>query len=61
MNIFGSLLSLETMKKRTSGGEGCDGPGDYLRYIVEQAQGPALLRLIETQLTVVHHSKSFAP
>ena len=52
MNIFGSLLSLETMKKRTSGGEGCDGPGDYLRYIVEQLQGPALLRLVEKQLTV---------
>ena len=32
MNIFGSLLPVETMKERTSGGEGCDSPGDYLRY-----------------------------
>ena len=32
MNIFGSVLSVEAMKTRTSGGEGCDSPGDYLRY-----------------------------
>ena len=31
MNIFSSVLPLETMMTRTSGGEGCDGAGDYLR------------------------------
>ena len=33
MNIFGSILSEEVMTKRTSGGEGCDSPGDYLRFV----------------------------
>ena len=34
MNIFGSVLSEEVMMKRTSGGDGCDSPGDYLRSAV---------------------------
>ena len=32
MNIFGSILSKNAMMKRTLGGEGCDSPGDYLRF-----------------------------
>ena len=39
MNIFGSLLSVEAMKIRTEGGEGCDSPGDYLRYDVDLLLG----------------------
>ena len=31
LNIFGSLLPVENIEERTSGGEGCDSPGDYLR------------------------------
>lgn len=33
MNIFGSILSKKAMIKRTSGGDGCDSPGDYLRFV----------------------------
>ena len=33
MNIFGSVLSEEAMMRRTSGGDGCDSPGDYLRSV----------------------------
>ena len=33
MNIFNYLMSKEKMVLRTSGGDGCDSPGDYLRYI----------------------------
>ena len=32
LNIFSSLMSVEDMVTRTAGGEGCDTPGDYLRY-----------------------------
>ena len=32
MNIFGSMMSVEDMVTRTSGGEGCDSQGDYLGY-----------------------------
>ena len=35
LNIFGSVLSEEAMKDRTSGGDGCDSPGDYLRSHLE--------------------------
>ena len=31
MNIFSSLMSVEDMVTRTSGGDTCDTPGDYLR------------------------------
>ena len=31
MNIFSSLMSVEDMITRTSGGDTCDTPGDYLR------------------------------
>lgn len=31
MNIFSSVLPLETMMARTSGGADCDSDGDYLR------------------------------
>ena len=31
MNIFNSMMSVEDMVSRTSGGEHCDGPGDYFR------------------------------
>ena len=31
MNIFSSIKSVEDMISRTSGGEDCDGPGDYFR------------------------------
>ena len=31
LNIFGSILSEEAMKKRTFGRDGCDSPGDFLR------------------------------
>ena len=31
MNIFNSMMSVEDMVSRTSGGEDCDGPGDYFR------------------------------
>ena len=33
LNVFGSVLSEEAMVKRTSGGDGCDSPGDYLRSV----------------------------
>ena len=33
LNVFGSVLSVEAMVKRTSGGDGCDSPGDYLRSV----------------------------
>ena len=33
MNIFGSILSKKAMIKRTSGGDGCDSPGDYLGFV----------------------------
>ena len=32
MNIFSSMMSVEDMVTRTSGGDTCDTPGDYLRY-----------------------------
>ena len=32
MNIFSSMMAVEDMVTRTSGGEDCYGPGDYLRY-----------------------------
>ena len=32
LNIFSSMMSVEDMVTRTSGGEDCYGPGDYLRY-----------------------------
>ena len=32
LNIFSSLMSVEDMITRTSGGDTCDTPGDYLRY-----------------------------
>ena len=32
LNIFNSLMSVKDMVTRTAGGEGCDTPGDYLRY-----------------------------
>ena len=32
MNIFSSILSLETMMMRTSGEADCTGPGDYLSW-----------------------------
>ena len=32
MNIFGSMMAVEDMVTRTSGGDTCDTPGDYLRY-----------------------------
>ena len=31
MNIFGSMMSVVDMVARTSGGDTCDTPGDYLR------------------------------
>ena len=31
MNIFGSMMSIDAMIQRTSGGESCFDPGDYLR------------------------------
>ena len=31
LNIFSSVLPLETMVTRTAGGAGCDLAGDYLR------------------------------
>ena len=31
MNIFSSMMSVEDMVSRTSGGEDCDSPGDYFR------------------------------
>ena len=31
MNIFGSMMAVEDMVTRTSGGDTCDTPGDYLR------------------------------
>ena len=31
MNIFGSMMSVDAMIQRTSGGESCFDPGDYLR------------------------------
>ena len=31
LNIFGSMMSVEDMIQRTSGGENCSSPGDYLR------------------------------
>ena len=31
MNIFNSMMSVEDMVSRTSGGEDCDSPGDYFR------------------------------
>ena len=33
MNIFGSMMSVDAMIQRTSGGESCFDPGDYLRYV----------------------------
>ena len=33
MNIFGFVLSNNTMMKRTSGGDGCDSLGDYLGFV----------------------------
>ena len=35
LNIFSSMMSVEAMVTRTTGGEGCDSPGDYLRYFLE--------------------------
>ena len=32
LNIFGSMMTVEDMEKRTSGGDTCAFPGDYLRY-----------------------------
>ena len=32
LNIFSSMMSVDEMVTRTAGGEGCDSPGDYLRY-----------------------------
>ena len=32
LNIFSFMMSVEDMVTRTAGGEGCDTPGDYLRY-----------------------------
>ena len=32
LNIFGFMMKVEDMEKRTSGGETCASPGDYLRY-----------------------------
>ena len=32
LNIFGSMITVEDMEKRTSGGDTCAFPGDYLRY-----------------------------
>ena len=34
MNIFSSMLSVEDMVGRTSGGEDCSSPGDYLGYLL---------------------------
>ena len=31
LNIFGTLMSVDDMVKRTSGGEDCSSPGEYLR------------------------------
>ena len=31
LNIFSSMMSLDDMEKRTSGGEDCYSPGDYLQ------------------------------
>ena len=35
LNIFSSVMSVEDMVTRTAGGQGCDSPGDYLRYVLE--------------------------
>ena len=32
LNIFSSMMSVDDMVTRTAGEEGCDSPGDYLRY-----------------------------
>ena len=32
LNIFSSMMSVEDMVTRTGGEEGCDSPGNYLRY-----------------------------
>ena len=32
LNIFKSMMSVEDMVSRTSGGEDCSSPGNYLRY-----------------------------
>ena len=37
LNIFGSMMTVEDMEKRTSGGDTCASPGDYLRYKQEKS------------------------
>ena len=36
MNIFASMMSVNAMIQRTSGGESCFDPGDYLRCVITQ-------------------------
>ena len=33
LNIFSSMMSVENMISRTSGGKDCSSPGDYIRYV----------------------------
>ena len=33
MNIFSSMMSVENMIRRTTGGDDCSSPGDYIRYL----------------------------
>ena len=37
LNIFGFMMTVEDMEKRTSGGNTCAFPGDYLRYKQEKS------------------------